>query len=478
MRRALVCLSVAVCAALSPPPLSAQVETARSKGLAYLVTHQRGDGTFASTSGLEVQTTAAAVEALANAGMKPSQSVTAAIAWLGNQEATSVDSWARRIVALNTVGIRKDSDLIKLLDLRNRTGRASWGAYPGYASSFPDMPLGWMAIRETQYLYTDSGTGTNQTDELRLAVFCEALPSQLVDGSWAYISSTSLAPPSAATGAIVPTALTLHELNASAATIGATGSCGGPVYTLSTAINNGLSWLLTKRNASDGGFGEGGVSGVLETAVIYRFLKSLSSPPEPATSGALTYLLNQQDGTTGAWRGDVFQTALVLATFPVTSLADTDKDGIPDAVETLIGKNPATPDSRGLVPGNADSVAGVTVPVFLAPGQTQSSFSQNLSGSGGAPPYTFILHSGQLPDGLSLSPSGVISGTPTVVGEFSFDYIARDTAGNEVHGVRRIDITQGPVQIPALPEWAALALAALLAAMMARAHGLSSRRRR
>src|SRR5207249_24946 len=45
-----------------------------------------------------------------------------------------------------------------------------------------------------------------------------------------------------------------------------------------------------------------------------------------------------------------------------------------------------------------------------------------LQAAGGVPPYKWTLApgSGPLPDGLSLSSSGVISGTPTTNGTFSF----------------------------------------------------------
>ena len=43
-----------------------------------------------------------------------------------------------------------------------------------------------------------------------------------------------------------------------------------------------------------------------------------------------------------------------------------------------------------------------------------------LSGSGGVPAYTWGISSGNLPQGLSVSPSGVISGIPVVSGTFSF----------------------------------------------------------
>jgi uncharacterized protein (TIGR03437 family) len=43
-------------------------------------------------------------------------------------------------------------------------------------------------------------------------------------------------------------------------------------------------------------------------------------------------------------------------------------------------------------------------------------YSAQLNATGGTPPYTWSLVTGSLPPGLSLSPSGVISGTPTGVG--------------------------------------------------------------
>ncbi len=48
------------------------------------------------------------------------------------------------------------------------------------------------------------------------------------------------------------------------------------------------------------------------------------------------------------------------------------------------------------------------------------SFSFNLQAAGGAPPLTWTLTAGALPDGLSLNPDGTISGTPTEAGIFAF----------------------------------------------------------
>ncbi|WP_185960400.1 Ig-like domain-containing protein [Pedobacter westerhofensis] len=50
--------------------------------------------------------------------------------------------------------------------------------------------------------------------------------------------------------------------------------------------------------------------------------------------------------------------------------------------------------------------------------------------TGGTPGYTYTLASGSsLPAGLSLSPTGIISGTPTVSGSYNFSITASDTKG-------------------------------------------------
>lgn len=48
---------------------------------------------------------------------------------------------------------------------------------------------------------------------------------------------------------------------------------------------------------------------------------------------------------------------------------------------------------------------------------------------GGTAPYTFTIYSGTLPPGLSLSSSGVISGTPTTEGEYLVCFTLTDSVG-------------------------------------------------
>src|SRR6185369_10154747 len=57
-------------------------------------------------------------------------------------------------------------------------------------------------------------------------------------------------------------------------------------------------------------------------------------------------------------------------------------------------------------------------------------YNRTLSAAGGTGPYTFALTSGALPAGLALSSGGVISGTPTVTGNFAFSVQATDSVNN------------------------------------------------
>jgi len=72
-------------------------------------------------------------------------------------------------------------------------------------------------------------------------------------------------------------------------------------------------------------------------------------------------------------------------------------------------------------------------PAALADGTFSLSYSQQLSASSSDSvnhaPYTFTLTSGSLPPGLTLSASGLLSGTPTVVGSFSFTVQAAGSGG-------------------------------------------------
>lgn len=452
----LLVLSLSIGTAVAATPQ--QVASARNNALAWLITQQLTDGSWRGSAGLEFQATGSAVEALATAGMRSSATFGKGISWLGNHEPASVDSEARKIMALVTAPIETVEDVRRLLAKQNRY--AAWGAYAGHATSFPDTPLALSAIR------LSGASFPGDLDQRRVAIFCQIIPARRGSAGWAYQQPvTQLEPSLAQASAALPTALTILELNASKALIGpGPFACSGSTGTLQAAIDGALAWLLTKRNP-DGGFGDTGTSEALLSAVVHRTLKSLPAPPQPATDGVLDYLIAQQRPD-GSWQGDAFVTAAVLQAFPSVTLTDTDKDGIPDPVELVLGTNPGVPDSGAFTLGTGAGVPRFTVPAVLASGETNRFFHYAISPSGGTPPYTYVVATGVLPTGLTLgSGTGIISGTPTVVGSFSFDYDVADASGASTRVLGRIDISDGTAsegEVPTLPEWGMLAMGAVL----------------
>jgi uncharacterized protein (TIGR03437 family) len=57
-----------------------------------------------------------------------------------------------------------------------------------------------------------------------------------------------------------------------------------------------------------------------------------------------------------------------------------------------------------------------------------AAYSTTLAATGGAPPYTWSLASGALPDGITLSPAGILAGTPASAGAFVFTARVTDSA--------------------------------------------------
>ena len=56
-------------------------------------------------------------------------------------------------------------------------------------------------------------------------------------------------------------------------------------------------------------------------------------------------------------------------------------------------------------------------------------YSQTITGSGGTAPYTFVVTIGPLPGGLTLTPGGVLAGTPLAAGTFPFTVRGTDANG-------------------------------------------------
>ncbi|MEO6923393.1 MAG: Ig-like domain repeat protein, partial [Bryocella sp.] len=64
----------------------------------------------------------------------------------------------------------------------------------------------------------------------------------------------------------------------------------------------------------------------------------------------------------------------------------------------------------------------------LAGGTVGTSYGQTISASGGVGAYSYAVTSGALPNGLTLTNTGTLSGTPTAAGSYSFTITATDSS--------------------------------------------------
>src|SRR5271165_436266 len=81
----------------------------------------------------------------------------------------------------------------------------------------------------------------------------------------------------------------------------------------------------------------------------------------------------------------------------------------------------------GKTPPNGAAALNITTPNPLPVGAIGDTYREGLAATGGQQPYTWTIDSGALPPGLSLTPDGVISGTPTTVGNYSFTLRVTDS---------------------------------------------------
>ena len=105
-----------------------------------------------------------------------------------------------------------------------------------------------------------------------------------------------------------------------------------------------------------------------------------------------------------------------------------------------------TPADYTLQTGISNNGLKVT-PVILPNGSTNNAYSQQLTATGGtgATSFTFAVTTGALPAGLTLSSSGLISGTPTTVGTSNFQITVTDNLGNTATVAYTLNVAFGRI---------------------------------
>ena len=102
--------------------------------------------------------------------------------------------------------------------------------------------------------------------------------------------------------------------------------------------------------------------------------------------------------------------------------------------------------------GGHHGVPPIAITTSSLPGGTVGgAYTATLAASGGTPPYSWSVVSGQLPAGLRLSNSGVISGTPTASGSFFFTPQVKDSASSPQAATQSESITVTASYFSTLP---------------------------
>ena len=157
----------------------------------------------------------------------------------------------------------------------------------------------------------------------------------------------------------------------------------------------------------------------LGSAVTATFNEAI----DPATVTTASFLL--QAGLDNVAGAVALNGGGTIATFtPSAALAD--NTTYTATLTTAITDNAANPLAAAYVwTFTTIAVADTTAPTIttastLSAGKVGTAYNLQLEATGGTPPYSWSVSAGGLPAGLSLSTAGVLSGTPTTAGTFSF----------------------------------------------------------
>jgi hypothetical protein len=185
--------------------------------------------------------------------------------------------------------------------------------------------------------------------------------------------------------------------------------------TITIANNNGLANFTVQTNINVGG--------------------TLQVTTAALPNGTVGAAYDQQLTADGGYSGSSYSWSVYSGSLPAG--LSMDSGGTIQGTPTASGTNYFTVQVSDNNDNTATQALSLTInsavlqvmTTSLSGGTTNVPYnSQQLTASGGQPPYSWSLASGMLPPGLSLSTNGVISGTPTVAGTSNFVVRVTDSA--------------------------------------------------
>ncbi|MFN0170597.1 MAG: putative Ig domain-containing protein [Bryobacteraceae bacterium] len=172
-----------------------------------------------------------------------------------------------------------------------------------------------------------------------------------------------------------------------------------------------------------------------------------SSLPDGTVGVAYNLALSATGGTPGysyLVTGGATPAGLSLSAAGVLSGTPLSAGGSSFTVQVTDSASATAPKIFSLTIKLAPTPLSVTTSSPLPQGTVGVAYSVALAATGGAPGYTFAIAGGSSPPpGLSLSSSGLLTGTPTTAGTFSFSVAASDTQSS-VSPAKPLDVTIVP----------------------------------
>jgi hypothetical protein len=197
----------------------------------------------------------------------------------------------------------------------------------------------------------------------------------------------------------------------------------------------------------------GKISGTPTAAGSVTFTAKVADGASGTASQAFTLLVNTAptiataslpNGTQGAAYSQLLHSSGGTAPFAWTVTAGALPPGTTLAAQGALSGNPTASGSFSFtvqVKDSSSATATQSLATVIAPplaittaptlpgGTADMSYSATLATSGGSAPFTWSLVDGSLPPAVSLSPSGLISGTPSDAASSTFTAQVKDAAG-------------------------------------------------
>jgi uncharacterized repeat protein (TIGR01451 family) len=222
----------------------------------------------------------------------------------------------------------------------------------------------------------------------------------------------------------------------------------------------------------------GGLTGVPTQAGTYTFAVRASNSQGTATTDQLTITVNPQPAPpvftassppSAATVGSAFSYTFAATGNPAPSYAVTADSSLPPGIglNSASGELSGTPTAAGVfsftvqASNGIDPAATQAVTITVSEATAPPTFTASdppstatvgdtysyVFGASGTPAPTYAIASGTIPPGLSLSTSGVLSGSLTTAGTFTFAVTAGNSAGTATTGP--ITVTVAPPPAPA-----------------------------